>query len=190
MAAQEPAGPSMITIQTETSNTTRASQDQTSKTIRTHARPIQHCLSQQPTTITSPYDYSTPDILFLPSTPSPITFPPSPTTSLSRSPGTYPRQPRSSERSFFHTITNHSANLEAPRNIPSAIRDHVRRDRTHRACLHPYVRCHCRQGRSNKTIGPFTTEVSQSLKIRNSNRTPVAFKVCYVVCAPTCIPVC
>merc|ERR1711964_763529 len=25
---------------------------------------------------------------------------------------------------------------------------------------------------------PFTTEVSQSLKIRNSNRTPVAFKVC------------
>lgn len=39
-------------------------------------------------------------------------------------------------------------------------------------------------GASNRETGPFTTEVSQSLKIKNTNRTPIAFKVrsCLLLC--------
>ncbi len=38
---------------------------------------------------------------------------------------------------------------------------------------------HCAHEYSNRKPGPFTTEVSQSLKIKNTNRTPIAFKVCF-----------
>jgi len=43
--------------------------------------------------------------------------------------------------------------------------------------FHRRLLCHCSEEGSDEETGPFTSEVSQSLKIRNPNRTPVAFKV-------------
>lgn len=63
----------------------------------------------------------------------------------------------------------------------------VRRDRSYRAWLPPYVIPEALAlstsgpASTDRTdLGPFANEVTQILKIKNPNQTPVAFKVCFL----------
>lgn len=57
---------------------------------------------------------------------------------------------------------------------------HVCRDRATRVGISAYVEGNLRRwtDTDGEIIGPFTQEVSQILRIRNTGRQPVAFKVC------------